>query len=155
MSGPEEIVLNDIWETPRKVSKRAQRISDAKLENMLNNELKQSMYEIERAFRIIAGSNGYGSSTVEERVDRSKGETAQEIIKKDWTEKQIIKYNEWAEACPRKYFNVVLDVVVFGLTLRQVAYTRRIHHSTASMYFKNGLNEYCILQGWGSQIKVD
>lgn len=149
---PEDIIIDDIWIAPNRMSKSMRRISDAALDKSLTDALKDARDEIERAFHLIAGKNGYSTGGIFERVDKSLHETDQAKKIEQWKEDQEHKYKQWAKACPRKYKAVVLDVVVFGFSVRESAKQRSIHHTTASMYLKNGLNEYCLLQGWGDQL---
>lgn len=122
------------------------RASRAKLEQNMTNAMKDAEQEIEKAFRFVTEGHGYVCSD----LDSVRGGG---VADPEYMNMLSEKLGEWQRECESKWRGVVLDVVVFGFPTKDIAFQRDISVVTVLDWFRKGLNEYCLLRGWGEQIK--
>jgi len=124
------------------------RMSEAQILRNLSPSMIDARHEIERGFRLSVVSAGYTTTNIE-RVDNG---SSGDLKFQEWQQDQVSKFREWANRCSTKFRGIVLDMTVFGFTARQTASQRGITRQTVMKRFHKGLNEYCIIQGWGDQL---
>lgn len=122
------------------------RRSQAQIERAITPAMKDAWFEIELAFRMIAGHMGYGAMD----ANRVKGHA--DLEEQEWKTALISKYREWARRCPSTWKGVVIDMTAFSFSVEEIGYQRNLSKKTVIAHFRQGLNEYCILQSWGDQI---
>ena len=135
----------------RKYKPFLMRKSEAQIERNLTPEMSDARLEIERGFRLSVISMGYTTCSAERVDNKSFGG----LKFQEWEQDQINKFREWANSCSSKFKGIVLDMVVFGFTAKQVATDRGMARQTVMKRFYKGLNDYCIIQGWGDQLYSD
>jgi len=125
------------------------RRSEAQIDRQLTNSMKDAKREIARAFSLIAGHMGYVTSRQD---DVPRGES---VISEQWLKEQTKKLRLWMKACPDKFKGITLDIVVFGFGAGEIAEQRAMDTKDVTACLREGLNFYCINQGWGDQLKSD
>lgn len=129
--------------TRRKVA-HAMRRSRAQLLRKLTPQQRDAEFEIERAFKLVAGHMGYGT------IDplRTRGQAHESDKHMEWVVRQVQKLNQWQDQCPAAYKGIVIDYTVFCLTFADIAWQRGLNIKTVSDRYRRGLNEYARIQGW-------
>lgn len=120
----------------------AMRRCRAQLMRFLTPEMLDAEYEIEQAFRLIAGHMGYGNSD----PGRVKGqaEVSDQLAAK---QSQGVKYfREWQKKSV--YRGIVLDHLVFGKTIKDMKFERNLTRQTVVSHYRKGLEAYCEIRGW-------
>lgn len=116
------------------------------IERRMTNAMRDAEFEIERAFNILAGHLGY--VTLDPLYVRGKNDSDPDG---EWQQIQIQKYNEWFKNCPRLDKAITLDFIL-GTTAKDISDQRGMKTSIVINHFLEGLNLYCVQQGWGEQI---
>ena len=134
----------------REVTSHQIRTSRAKLN--LKGALQDASMEISYAIELVG--NGWGYALVGMKKPNlfgvRGGEMSEEVI--DANRKKIGLFHEWEFHTEPKYVMSVKAIEEFGLTANE--YGRRIDRSPSSIldWYRKGLNEYCIMRGWGEQL---
>lgn len=122
----------------------------ADLEDNLTPAMTDAEREIEKYFTKQTAGMGYASGPME-RVDNGNRE---EVEYSQFDLDRFKDLKDWKEACPSRQRGVVLDHVVFAFDFDQIAYQRCMSKIGVSIAYRHGLNEYCIIRGWGEQINI-
>lgn len=122
------------------------RRSRAQLENALTKHMIEAEFEIERAFRMLAGHMGYGKSD----YLRIPGASSEGYMA--WAAQQIEYLRQWQKTCHYRSRGIVLDMTAFCFGLKEVCEQRGMDRKTVVKYYRQGLNEYCVIRGWGDQL---
>lgn len=122
----------------------AMRRSRAQLIRFLTPEMLDAEVEIERAFRYTAGHMGYGNSD----PNRVRGQGEPSDIALDRQRRLLDAFFQWQGTCPSQNRGIVLDMLVFGFTIKDVKTQRGCTRKTVVRKYRNGLNEYCKIRGW-------
>lgn len=127
------------------------RTSTREEKEALTNDMQRAKDEIDRAYRIIAGMMYAGSNDLT-KIPGNEGSD------EEWQQTQIDRLDEWAKSIVkindgRGVYNICLDICAFGMSYRECAASRGMAASTVMRKLRVGLNDYCILRGWGDQIK--
>lgn len=121
----------------------AMRQARARLEDSLSGPMLDAEREIEKAFRAVTEAH-YG-----QRSPEGPQMTEEDYAK--WLAEQQTRLKDWTSACPVSSKGVVLDHIVFAFTFTEIGFQRCITRKTVSARYRIGLNEWCIMRGWGSQ----
>ena len=134
----------------RLTSERQSRIfmmrrSEKRIYDNLTNSMRDAWMEIESSFRYLTGGMGYGIHD----INHVKGLPQEE---QEYIVELVKKYREWAKECPDKWRGIVVDMTVFNFSIDEISWQRALDKKTVLSRFRQGLNVYCIAQGWGDQI---
>ena len=139
----------------RTVEVRAIRTSRAKIQKNLTSDMIQASENITQAYEDLKKGWGYAllGIPVSPLLRGSGGIFTQDMI--DKIRKNIGKLHEWEFQCVkinREWLYSVRAIEREGLTANE--YSRRSGFSVPSImdWYRKGLNEYCVLQGWGQQL---
>jgi len=141
-----EIVVEELKVTKNRTRNIYMRRSRAQINKALTPAMLDAQREIELAYRCAAGHMGYVLSRFE---DTPRGSMARET-RESWIQMQVKNLREWEKGC--KYSDIVLDIDVFAKQLQDMVAERGVTLPTITRWYRLGLNDYCILQGWGDQI---
>lgn len=150
-------VYDTVYEGRFKQTARARTQDDSALRDGLKGRLSDAMREIELAITCAAYAKNYPSEACFVDKIPSTGE---------YTEPQayisdlLAIYKSWGQSIARYHESVARDIIVFGMTYAQVSdqrrdtdqWTHRLTRQRVAKIFKEALNAWCMLRGWGDQI---
>jgi hypothetical protein len=121
------------------------RIVDARLWAALTPAQQTSALEIALAFETLGRGLGYIASDWK-RIPGCRGQSNAA----DAHARLVNTYIDWTQRCQRKKVShaMIVDVLVFGFSCRQVDRDRRQRTGTARKNLVDGLCLYCALKGW-------
>jgi len=136
--------------TPNRTQLVAMRKSQARLEANMPAEFVDAMREIERAFNADMVFLGYQTMDLPGMGGGGKSEIA------DASAEQIEKiqrwrqdFTDWAKRCEGRDRGITLDVSIYAWTIYQIAEMRSMKERMVTQCLHRGLNEWCIVKGWG------
>lgn len=129
----------------------AMRKSQAALERNLRPEFIDAMREIEFAFNADMESMGY--VTWDYNVQGRSGDAGLYEMTEhqlDIIQRSRSTFAQWSKSCDDRVRGICLDICVFGFTVNDVARNRGMRKENVTGSLCIGLNEWCILRGWGN-----
>lgn len=130
----------------RKITTLLQRRSWAKIYAHLTNPMQDAAREIETAFTFITNGTGYGIHD----LNHVSGHI--DIEPSEYMRLMVERYTKWKGHSP-KITNKVINMFVGGKPLSELSAQYGVTKKTCMAHIREGLNEYCIIAGWGNQLK--
>lgn len=116
-------------------------------------ELTPAMLDAEReiAQTFTYTTPGMGYATIDPmRTDR--GESPEpEGVELERIKTAQAYLSKWNRACNPILRGIVLDILCFAMEIDQVAYQRGLRRSMVIKAYRDGLEEYCYIRGWGEK----
>lgn len=142
------IVKSEIVKGSRRtVTTLIQKKSWAKIYAHLTPSMQDASKEIELVFTHLTNGMGYPITD----LNHVKGH--KELDPSEYITSICKKYKDWRKF-PPAYTGKVIDMFAYGKTLDELENIYGYSKKTIMKHIKEGLNHYCIISGWGDQLKT-
>ena len=135
------------------------RKEDKRLWDGLDGEgspLGRAAQEIERAIASIVGHMGMGKTTLSNLLLRVRNAVGSEH-EQDWYVQRLQTYKQWAtDLCKDEdgcaAYGIIYEIFINGKGITHVSKENRMRKEKLWELMRYGLNEYCLIRGWGDQL---
>jgi hypothetical protein len=118
----------------------------------MTSAMEDAEREIHKYYDMQAGAMGYATLDDDTRSSAPITEPTKEEIDRYQAMIKIMKV--WRDRVPSGVRGIVIDHLKFGTSFDDISYQRAIDDEfEVRVQYNTGLNEYCIIRGWGDQFE--
>ncbi len=138
----------------RKISKdRSQVVAITKERALMLEHISPAMLDAEREIKnyytMQFAGMGYATQDDETKSSAPDKEPTQDDI--DKYNAQIAIMKKWSRETPSYVRGIVIDKNQFEFSLEEISIQRAMTEMEVRVQYNVGLNDYCIVRGWGDQ----
>jgi len=126
---------------------RARAEDDKQIDDNLPGKLKDARAEVEQAWRLDLGHCGYPSEAATSEKIPATG-TQEDTTQ--WVMDRMKLFHAWTDTTPFK--GIAFDICYRGLNYAQCGDERGLDRRTVADRFKQAMNHWAVLRGWGDQL---